>query len=293
MNEVVDQFLHRLSVERNYSVNTVRAYAGDLAEFAGFLQGRDRRVQDADVRDVRAFLATLHLRGLARSSVARRGSAVRSFYRFLTREGVLERNPMAALRLPRAEKKLPNFLTPSEVERLLDQPDRSAWIGRRDLAILEALYGAGLRVGELTALDYDDIDLATGLVRVEGKGKKERIVPVGRYALRAVKEYLCSEGAPKGRDPRALFVNARDGGRLTARSVRRKVRKYAMQAGLDPQISPHSLRHSCATHMLAGGADLRIVQEILGHQTLSTTQIYTHLSHEHLREVYQKAHPRA
>ncbi|MGD2174263.1 MAG: tyrosine recombinase XerC [Candidatus Brocadiaceae bacterium] len=295
MSALVDDFLHRLDVERNYSPNTLRAYGADLSEFEEFLRGRDEEPDEASVHDVRAYLATLRVRGLSRSTIARRAAAVRSFYKFLTREGILETNPVATLRSPGRDEKLPIFLTVEEVERLLEQPDTSTWVGSRDLAMIETMYGAGLRVGELTALDYDDVDLSTGLLRVEGKGKKERIVPAGRCAVSAIRAYLAEDGedAPDERDPLALFVNSIDGGRLTTRSVRRRVRKYVLEAGLDPRITPHSLRHSFATHLLTNGADLRAVQELLGHENLSTTQVYTHLSHEHLKEVYDAAHPRA
>lgn len=294
MNPLVEQFLQRLAVEKGYSANTVRAYAKDLSLFGGFLKGRGRELREAGVHDVRAFMAALQAKGLSRSTVARRAAAVRSFYKFLLRAGIRRSNPMTALRSPRRERKLPRFLTVAEVERLLDAPDVATWVGRRDVAMLEALYGAGLRVGELVALDHDDVDLGSGMLRVSGKGKKERIVPAGRCAVAAVRRYLGSaEGGPARRDPHALFVNARDGRRLNARSVRRIMGHYSAVAGLGPELSPHSLRHSFATHMLNNGADLRAVQEMLGHENLSTTQVYTHLSSEHLKQTYQRAHPRA
>jgi len=295
MDELIDHFLHRLAVEKGYSQNTLRAYATDLCSFAEFLEGRGRTLTDADVHDVRGFLATLQIKGLARSTVARRTAAVRSFYKFLVRDGVKKTNPVSALRSPRRERKLPRFLTVTEVELLLEAPDGTDWTGLRDRAILETLYGAGLRVGELVGLDHEDVDLAGGLLRVRGKGKKERIVPAGRCAVAAIRSYLqaAEKHAPPGRDAYAVFINARDGGRLTSRSVHRIMQKYLFKTGLNPELSPHALRHSFATHMLSNGADLRAVQELLGHKNLSTTQIYTHLSHEHLRETYRKAHPRA
>jgi tyrosine recombinase XerC len=291
----VKEFVDRLVVERGFSGHTVRAYGGDLRAFSRFLAGRQRGLLDATLQDVRGFLATLRVRGLARATVARRGAAIRSFYRFLAEEGVLAASPMTALRTPRRERRLPVFLTVEQVESLLQQPDVATWRGARDLAALEMLYGAGLRVGELVALNHSDVAVDSGLVRVRGKGRKERVVPVGRCAVVAVRRYVAAlraRGRPVG-DGDALFVNARGGGRLSARSVRRGLRKYALMAGIDPRVSPHSLRHSFATHMLANGADLRAVQELLGHQSLSTTQVYTHLSHERLREVYVGAHPRA
>ena len=295
MDPLVDQFLHRLAVERGYSPNTLRAYGKDLALFAESLSGRSRGLAEARLQDVRAFVATLQLRGLARSTLARRVAAVRSFYKFLQRQGIRRDNPMAVLRSPRREQKLPKFLTVAEAERLMAVPDGSTWIGRRDRAMLETLYGGGIRVGELVALNQADVDLRDGMMHVRGKGKKERIVPAGRCAAAAIREYLCPSGkdAPRRRDPNALFINARDGGRITTRSVRRIVGRHALVAGLDPSLSPHSLRHSFATHMLTNGADMRAVQELLGHENLSTTQVYTHLSHEHLKATYDRAHPRA
>jgi integrase/recombinase XerC len=294
-DDLIDEFLRRLAVEKDYSTNTLRAYGRDLALFADFLDGRGVAMPEATVNDVRAFMATLQVKGLARSTLARRMAAVRSFFKHLLRRGQIRRNPMTALRSPRREQKLPSFLTQAEVERLLAQPDTKTWIGCRDLAMMETLYGGGLRVGELVALDHADVDLRQGICRVRGKGKKERMVPIGRCAVEAIRQYLsCRAGdRPARRAPNALFVTARAGGRLTARSVRRALKKHLLMAGLDPDLSPHSLRHSFATHMLSAGADMRAVQELLGHENLSTTQVYTHLSHEHLKETYDKAHPRA
>jgi integrase/recombinase XerC len=295
MDELIDHFLHRMAVEKGCSEHTLRAYATDLRTFAEFLAGRRRTFAQADVRDVRGFLAALQIKGLARSTVARRTAAVRSFYKFLVRDGVQKANPTSALRSPRRERKLPKFLTVSEVTQLLEAPDDTGWTGLRDRAILETLYGAGLRVSELVGLDHEDVDLSSGLLRVRGKGKKERIVPAGRLAVAAIRAYLdaAERDAPRGRDAYAVFINALDGSRLTARSVRRVMQKYLLKTGLNPELSPHALRHSFATHMLSNGADLRAVQELLGHKNLSTTQIYTHLSHEHLKKTYESAHPRA
>ncbi len=295
MNPHVEQFLHRLCVERHYSDHTLRAYGGDLASFEEFLKGRAKGVAEATLRDLRAFLASLRVGGLSRSSVARRISAVRSLYRFLFREGVVSGNPAAALRAPRREQRLPRFLTESEVERLLSAPDASHWVGARDRAILEVLYGGGLRVSELVALNQDDVDARSGLARVRGKGNRERLAPLGSCAAQAIRHYLsllCNVDLPR-RASEALFINAVDGRRLTARSVRRILHKRLLEAGLDPDQSPHALRHSFATHLLQRGADLRSVQELLGHQHLSTTQIYTHLTTGNLKETYSRAHPRA
>lgn len=292
MSDLTDDFLYRLRAEKGYSEHTLRSYAADLCMFETFMEGRGKAPEDAELIDVRGFLAQQRLRGLSRATLARRTASIRSFYKFLVRSGVRKTNPMTILRSPKRDSRLPDFLTPKEVERLLAAPDVSEWAGVRDVAILEMLYGAGLRVGELSGLNIDDLHLPSGLVLVRGKGKKERLVPMGRCAAKAVRDYL-DRPAPERRDPNALFLNSTHGTRLTSRSVRRMVSKYALKAGLDPRTHPHSLRHSFATHMLTNGADLRAVQELLGHENLSTTQIYTHVSQEHLREAYEKAHPRA
>lgn len=295
MDKLVGQFIRRLEVERHYSRHTLRAYETDLGAFEEFLHGRGRRISDATVRDVRGFLVVLRARGLSRSTMARKVSAVRSLYKFMFREGITRTNPMAALRTPRREQRLPRFLTVSEIEQLISTPDTSEWIGARDAAILETLYGGGLRVSELIALDHSDLDLRRGIAHVRGKGKKERMAPLGRCAAEALRSYCeLKRTADLPRiDPAAVFINATDGRRLTTRSVRRILRRRLLQAGLDANLSPHGLRHSFATHMLQNGADLRAVQELLGHEHLSTTQIYTHLTTENLKEAYDRAHPRA
>ena len=295
MSELIEQFLHYLAVERSYSEHTLRAYSKDLRLFEEFLRGRGLSAPQAGPRDVRGFLATLRVRGLSRASVARRLAAVRSLYRFLVRQGVIESNPMVTLRTPRRERRLPLFMTVDEVERLLKAPDTSTWMGARDRAVLETLYGAGLRVGELVALSDDDMDLRAEILRVRGKGKKERLAPMGTCAADALRHYLDVRNTRlfTRRQYNATFLNAREGRRLTARSARRIMQRYLNQAGLDGRLSPHALRHSFATHMLNNGADLRAVQELLGHEHLSSTQIYTHLMPEDLKAVYQRAHPRA
>jgi len=295
MDELTDQFIRHLAAERNYSEHTLRAYSTDLAMFTQFLRHRGCSLTRAGPRDVRGFLAILRARDLARATIGRRLSAVRSLYRFLLRRGVIEANPMAVLRTPRQEQRLPRFLTVEEVKRLLSAPDLTTWIGVRDRAVLETLYGAGLRVAELVALNDDDIDLRSETLRIRGKGKKERLAPIGSYAAQAVQHYLDIREAKRfeHREHNATFLNARDGGRLTARSVRRIMQRYLNEAGLDGRLSPHSLRHSFATHMLNNGADLRSVQELLAHEHLSTTQRYTHLLPDNLKATYRRAHPRA
>ena len=294
-DEYIDEFLHRLRVERLYSPHTLRSYSRDLLAFQDFLKSRRKKLLEAGVRDVRSFLAKLRTSGLARSTIARKVSTVRSLYRFLQQEGYCEKNPMASLRSPRQEEKLPRFFTQNEIERLMSTFNTSNWLQCRNRAMLEVLYGGGLRISELVGLDDGDLEPGSSVVVVGGKGKKERIVPVGSCALGTVKEYLKLRDANRKRtdNESALFVNARDGHRITDRSVRRVLRKSLLQAGLDPSRSPHDLRHSFATHMLQNGADLRTVQELLGHQNLSTTQIYTHLTTQNLKDIYNKAHPRA
>ncbi|MEF8787777.1 MAG: tyrosine recombinase XerC [Planctomycetota bacterium] len=295
MDGLIEQFLHHQRSEKNYSEHTLRAYSKDLQLFSDFLEERGTPLEEAGSRDARAFLARLRTDGQARSTMARRLSSVKSFYKFLFQQGVIESNPMSAMRSPKGEDKLPRVMSQEEVETLLEQPDTSTWSGQRDRAILETLYGGGLRVGEVVAINDDDLALDRGLVRVRGKGKKERLAPIGRPAADAVKSWQLVRPTkkPPGADPNATFINARDGGRLSARSVRRIMRKHINAAGLDAAYTPHSLRHSFATHMLSNGADLRYVQELLGHEHLSTTQVYTHLTPDKLKPIYDRAHPRA
>ena len=295
MNPNVQQFLRRLEVERQYSPHTLRAYTRDLEMFEQFLDGRKRTVEGASLRDVRAFLASLRVRELCKATIARRISAVRSLYRYLFQEGIIEKNTVTVLRSPRRDRKLPKFLTVEQVQLLMDSIDTSTWTDARDRAILETLYGGGLRVGEFVGLNDEDVDLTEGMALVRGKGKKERLAPVGGQAVLALRHYLQLRdlAMPRRADRRALIINARAGTRLTARSVHRILRKRLLEAGLDGTLSPHCLRHSFATHLLQNGADLRSVQELLGHEHLSTTQIYTHLTTEDLKQAYDRAHPRA
>ncbi len=293
-------FLDDLEHRRGASAHTVRSYRADLDQFLGFLAdgwGMDLEkgaLEDVDVLTLRGFLAHLHNQGTARSSIARKLAALRTFFRFLTREGILEKNPARLISTPRQEKKIPGRLEEEEVEKLLECPDRSNPLGRRDHAVLELFYATGLRVGELVGLDRSSLELDARLVRARGKGKKERLVPYGEPAADALERYLRDrrELAQRGPGTDALFLNAR-GQRLTERSVHRLVRKYMKQAALRSGLSPHSLRHAFATHLLERGADLRSIQELLGHSSLSTTQKYTHLTTAKLLEVYEKTHPKA
>ncbi|MEX2224445.1 MAG: tyrosine recombinase XerC [Candidatus Rokuibacteriota bacterium] len=289
MDAAVGSFLEYQSVERGASPHTLRSYAADLIEFSGFLaEEKIAGWEAADTRVVRAFLARLHKRRLAKATIARKLAAVRSCFRFLARRGVLEVNPARQVRSPRLGRRLPSFLPVDEAAVLLNAAPEVTAAGARDRALLELLYASGLRVAEGCGLDVDDLDEARHTVRVLGKGEKERVVPVGETALEALAAYLAMRGRRRG----PLFLNAR-GGRLTPRSAHRIVRARARRAGIGQRVTPHTLRHSFATHMLGAGADLRLIQELLGHSRLSTTQRYTHVSPEHLMRVYDAAHPRA
>jgi integrase/recombinase XerC len=289
MDAAVGSFLEYLGVERGSSPHTLRSYATDLTEFTRFLA--DEKIgglAEADTRAVRAYLARLHQRRLSKATIARKLAAVRSCFRFMARRGVLEVNPARQVRSPRLGRRLPSFLPKDEATQLLDAGPAAGAAGLRDRALVELLYASGLRVAECCGLDVDDLDEGRRTVRVLGKGDKERVVPVGETALEALAAYLAMRGRARG----ALFRNAR-GGRLTTRSALRIVKGLARRAGLGQRVTPHTLRHSFATHMLGEGADLRLIQELLGHSRLSTTQRYTHVSPEHLMRVYDATHPRA
>jgi integrase/recombinase XerC len=293
----IGDFLDYLTYERNVSINTVSAYRDDLESFVSFLcndyftLGRDqldfRRVDNLTIR---AYLAHLARRRLSRSSVARHLSSLRSFFRHLMRESLVEANPARGVATPKREKHLPSVMQPADIALLLEQPDLSTPLGLRDRAFLELMYASGLRISEVVGVDIDDIELRARLVKVRGKGAKERIVPFGSKAEEAIRAYLPTRETPP--DENALFVNYR-GQRITTRSVRRLFDKYVRAAALRAGISPHTMRHSFATHLLNAGADLRGIQELLGHASLSTTQKYTHLNDGELLKVYKKAHPRA
>lgn len=285
----VQRFLRYLAVERGASRHTLRSYRADLADCARFLAGhRTGTLLEADARTLRAYLADLHDRGLARTSVARRLAALRSFYRFLMRRGHARANPAQEVQTPRLPKRLPAYLPIDESEALLRANFPATLAGTRDRAVLELLYATGIRVAELAGLQVEDVDLREGAVRVTGKGGKERIVPVGRKAVEALRVYLAERTEGSG----PLFRN-RWGGRLTVRSLHRIVGARARAAGLSRRVTPHTLRHTFATHLLDAGADLRLIQELLGHARLGTTQKYTHVSAERLMKVYDAAHPRA
>lgn len=298
----VEQFLQHLKYERNVSPHTLRNYASDLEQFRAFLFNVEKRddmpVDEIDRLTIREWMASLH-GDHKKTSVARKLASLRTFFQFLIREGKLESNPAKQVATPRIERKLPDHLSMEDAVRFIETPDINTDLGRRDRAILEFLYATGIRVGELVGINIADVDFRERMVRVTGKRKKQRIVPFGEPAAQALMNYLEETrgvflaGAPEAeRDINALFLHRR-GGRLTTRSVGRMIDKYIKQCSLHSDISPHSLRHTFATHLLDQGADLRDIQELLGHARLSTTQIYTQVSMEKMIEVYDKAHPKA
>lgn len=302
---LIDQFIHYLSVEKNASPHTCRSYQRDLEGFEDFLKhsglvlGPEGKVEieKANRIEIRKFLSFLHKKN-RKSSIARKISSLRSFYKYLVREQVVPMNPVKNISTPKVEKTLPTTLTVDEAFRLMESPhmvsekssEGSKKMMLRDQAILELLYSSGLRVSELVGLNWNQLDFDLGIVRVMGKGRKERIVPVGVKAVKALETYLKERESLMGNEP--IFVNSL-GGRLTARSVGRLMKKYARHSGIFWKASPHSLRHTFATHLLDAGADIREIQEMLGHSSLSTTQRYTHVSTGRLMEVYDKAHPRS
>jgi len=294
MLEQIERYLHHLRAERHASEHTLRGYRSDLRELCAFLAGArdDRSISPRSVSaaDLRAYAAA-KLRGARRSTVSRKVSAVRGFFAFLLARGTLRKDPAAQLVAPKIEKRLPVFLPIDDTERLLNGlPSGDAW-AERDRAILETLYSSGLRVSELVGLDWQHVDFENECVRVFGKGRKERIVPIGEIALDALRAYR-GHLAAEAIETAAVFVNRRRG-RLTSRSVARFVKRDALRSGTPVAASPHALRHTFATHLLNQGADLRAIQELLGHASLSTTQRYTHVNLDHLMKVYDGAHPRA
>ncbi|RKY42206.1 MAG: tyrosine recombinase XerC [Candidatus Makaraimicrobium thalassicum] len=290
MNRFIEKFSGYLDVEKNYSEHTLRAYRSDLRELADFLKDKDPG--DVTHLDLRRFLAELRRRDCARRTVVRKLGAVRSFFRFLSKEKYIKTNPADSMFTPKLDKRLPEFLDIKKTLRLITAPPLDSLMGLRDRALLEVLYSTGIRVSELVGLDRRNTDLIAGVIKVRGKGKKERIALLGRGAQRAVRNYLQERRDDATGVSEALFLNRR-GTRLSDRSVRRIIDKYVRQCSIEQKVSPHSIRHSFATHLLNNGADLRSVQELLGHKNLSTTQIYTHLGSQRIREMYSKAHPRA
>lgn len=296
LGEYLKDFQRWLEAEKGYSVNTVASYTRDLHEFHETLPEKTE-INTISSKHVRAFMVSLHQKNTS-SSVARKLSTLRTFFKFLKRESWIEHDPVVGISGPKIGKKIPVFLTVDEIFQLLEEPGEKDRFMRRDRAILEFLYSTGIRVAELVSRDLDDLDFDSEVVSVRGKGNKERLVPVGRHAKAAVEQWLVQreqlmrDRANRGRqvEHSALFLNGR-GSRLTVRSVERMVKSYGERAGISQTVTPHALRHSFATHLLEMGADLRSVQELLGHSSLSSTQRYTHLNLDHLTEVYDKAHP--
>jgi integrase/recombinase XerC len=299
MRIAIARFLQYLRVERNASELTIKSYNEDLRVLSDYLiEARDGvcpKPGDVTVLDLRGYVASLHESGYANSTIARRLASLRSFFRFGQRDGWAKTNPAKPLRNPRKGRTLPHFLSAEDLGRLLEAPPAHEPLGLRDRAILETMYSAGLRVSELVALDEGDLDFEAGVVRVRGKGRRERLAPIGSYAAGAVRRWLRARKLeprqPTGAEA-PVFVN-KFGRRITTRSIARMLEKYLKLTGLDSRTTPHSLRHSFATHLLDRGADIRSVQELLGHKSLVTTQIYTHVSTAALRQAYEKAHPRA
>lgn len=286
MNRYVEKFISYLDIEKNYSKHTLLNYKIDLEEFFAYIQ--ETPIERIDYFQLRRYLGNLRSKNLKTRTVARKLSSLRSLFKFLFREGLVKKNPATLLMTPKLDKKLPQFLSETDATRFMDAASENDEAGLRDRAILEALYSTGMRVSELVSLNCDRVDFISNIVKVEGKGKKERLIPIGDTALDAIKKYLDT----RGHKSNAVFLN-HNGGRLTDRSVRNIVNKYILKASIQGKMSPHALRHSFATHLLNAGADLRSVQELLGHVNLSTTQIYTHMTTEKLKSVYNKAHPRA
>src|SRR4030095_7597646 len=306
MEQLIEQFLEHLRYERNVSAHTLRNYASDLEQFLNHVarpdaksgQRKTPQITPIDHLTIREWLAELHSAQKKKASIARKLAALRTFFQFLVREGMLESNPAKLVSTPRLEKKLPQHLSIEEAIRFIETPDLEKDLGKRDRAMLELMYATGIRVAELTTLNLGDIDFRNQLIRVTGKRRKQRIVPFGEPAAVAIRNYLevrdtfLANAPISKRDEEALFLNYQ-GTRITTRSVGRMVEKYIKICAGMHDISPHALRHSFATHLLDSGADLRDIQELLGHARLSTTQVYTHVSMEKLIEVYDKAHPKA
>jgi integrase/recombinase XerC len=310
---LVRSFLDYLKLERHFSDYTVKSYGADLFQFSQFLLGEigrnhgdpsrvgrpfgelDAALRGVEAITIREFLAYLHAQNYTKSTTARKLATLRSFYKFAIRRGVVSMSPLSTIRTPKQEKRLPKCLDLEQVQKLLDAPGDGDLLSIRDKAMLEVLYSSGIRVSELVELELSDLDLDEGVLRVRGKGRKDRLTPIGSQAIMALKRYFemrAIDGRMNHSPSQRVFLN-KHGECLSTRSVRRKLDKYLAIAGLDPGISPHTLRHSFATHLLNNGADLRSVQELLGHQSLSTTQVYTHLTTKRMKDVYDAAHPRA
>lgn len=294
MKKLIHEFINYLSVERGLAMNTLESYGRDLRQYSEYLQSDEEELDSVSRTTIVNYLMYLQSQGKATATIARRLAALKAFYQFLVRERRIDSDPTANLESPKLEKRLPKVLTVNEVERLLAQPEPGQPAGIRDRAMLELLYATGIRVSELVALNEPDVNLELGYIKCSGKGSKERIVPLGSLAIQSCRDYMGAARTRlvRDRDEMALFVN-HHGHRLTRQGFWKIVKKYADDAKIDKEITPHTLRHSFATHLLENGADLRSVQEMLGHADISTTQIYTHVTRGRIKEVYAKAHPRA
>ncbi len=300
MHGEIDRFIDYLQAVRNVSPNTIKGYATDIAQFIGFMEDEGLGTAPGDVnsRILRRYLARLQRQGNGKRTIVRKMSSLRAFFKYMVRKKLIPVDPTLGLNSPKLDKRLPKFLRPEQVEALMVRPDTTDPIGARDAAILEVMYATGCRVSEIAGMDLGNMDLGAGEIKVLGKGSKERITLIGRAAQEALSGYL-HNARPKllakrkdGKDEPAVFLN-KDGGRLTARSMHRMLDKHFGAVSDELKISPHVLRHTFATHMLENGADLRSIQELLGHSSISTTQIYAHVTQERLKKVYEQAHPRA
>ncbi len=301
MQKYIEEFMDYLKVEKNASPYTIESYKNDLNQLSNFLNSHTdfgiKNIEDIDHTILRHLLAYLQKKGYKKRSLVRKVSVLRTFFRFLSRQKHIKANPTLYLVTPKMDRRLPDFLEVTEIDSLLSMPKPDSFIGLRDRAVLELLYTTGIRVGELVTLNLNDVDYLGGLIKVKGKGRKERLVPFGTKALKTIREYLTVRDKIVNTEMmignnQALFVNAK-GQRIYSRSIRRRINYYIKFTGIKKKVSPHTLRHSFATHLLNAGADLRAVQEMLGHISLSTTQIYTHITTERLKKVYDKTHPRA
>ncbi|HEY8362959.1 MAG TPA: site-specific tyrosine recombinase XerD [Tissierellaceae bacterium] len=289
------RFLDFISVEKGLAVNTIESYKRDLKSYICYLKAQNiADIKSTSKTTIISYLLLMQKSGKASSSISRACAAIKSFYHFLARERYIDEDPTINLGTPKLEKKLPRVLTVQEVERLLEQPDTADPLGFRDKTMLELLYSTGIRVSELISLTVDDVNLDMGFLRCLGKGSKERIVPIGSFAISYLRQYITHirNQLIKGKSTKILFVNHK-GKALTRQGFWKIIKKYARKAGINKEITPHTLRHSFATHLIENGADLRAVQEMLGHADISTTQIYTHLTKTRIKEVYDKTHPRA
>ncbi|MBI4744670.1 MAG: site-specific tyrosine recombinase XerD [Actinobacteria bacterium] len=295
MNHLVDEYLNYISVEKGLAANTLEAYGRDLRYYIDFLQKERIDIPEKiERKDILKYLSKLKSNGRSASTIARNVAAIKTFHKFLVQERIVKNCPTIDLQSPKKPKRIPGVLTVEEVEKILKRPKEQTEIGKRDKAILEILYASGMRISELIALDIGDINFTNKIVRCFGKGSKERFVPIGSYALEALDDYI-KKGRPKlvnKYKESALFLNAR-GKRLTRQGCWKIIKKYVKETGIEKKVSPHSLRHSFATNLLAAGADLRAIQEMLGHAFVSTTQIYTKLTRQDLKEIYTETHPRA